>query len=160
MTVELTAEAPVAECVARALPDWATAWPTLSYRARQRLTLRVKRRLNQDVVRRMTPALLQAAAVWEIKAQSLRKQNLLSLSRDGETFAQLGGLDALKNFCRQALQPGRSVQARGALLLSPPGCGKSQFCRALGTEVGRPVLSLDIGRLMGSLVGETERNIR
>ena len=57
---------------------------------------------------------------------------------------QLGGLTALKEFCRRALQPGRSVKARGALLLSPPGCGKSAFCRALGQEVGRPVLVLDI----------------
>ncbi len=103
---------------------------------------------------------LRPEAIWEIKAQSLKKQNLLSLYRGGETFAQLGGLDALKDFCRRALQPGRSVRARGALLLSPPGCGKSAFCRALGNEVGRPVLSLDIGRLMGSLIGDTERNVR
>lgn len=103
---------------------------------------------------------LRAEAVWEIKAQSLKKQNLLSLYQGGDTFSQLGGLEALKDFCRRALQPGRTVKARGTLLLSPPGCGKSAFCRSLGNEVGRPVLSLDIGRMMGSLVGETERNIR
>jgi ATPase family associated with various cellular activities (AAA) len=103
---------------------------------------------------------LRPDAVWEIKAQSLKKQNLLSLYRGGDTFAQLGGMESLKDFCRRALQPGRSVKARGALLLSPPGCGKSAFCRCLGNEVGRPVLSLDIGRLMGSLVGQTESNIR
>ncbi|HUQ71027.1 MAG TPA: AAA family ATPase [Planctomycetaceae bacterium] len=103
---------------------------------------------------------LRPVAVWELKAQTLRKQNLLTLSRTADTFASLGGLAALKEFCRRALQPGRSVTARGTLLLSPPGCGKSAFCRALGQEVGRPVLKLDIGRLMGSLVGESERNIR
>ncbi len=103
---------------------------------------------------------LRPEAVWEIKAQSLRQQNLLTLHRGGDTFAQVGGLDALKDFCRRALQPGRTVKARGALLLSPPGCGKSAFCRTLGNELGRPVLSLDIGRLLGSLVGETERNMR
>jgi hypothetical protein len=103
---------------------------------------------------------LQPDAVWELKAQTLRKQNLLTLSRTPETFASLGGLTSLKEFCRRALQPGRTVRARGTLLLSPPGCGKSAFCRALGQEVGRPVLTLDIGRLMGSLVGESERNIR
>ncbi len=72
---------------------------------------------------------LRPEAIWEIKVQSLKKQNLLSLHRGGETFAHLGGLDALKDFCKRALQPGRSVQARGALLLSPPGCGKSAFCK-------------------------------
>lgn len=103
---------------------------------------------------------LRSEAIWELKAQSLRKQNLLTLHRGQESFDNLGGLASLKSFCQRALQPGRSVKARGLLLLSPPGCGKSVFCRALGREVGRPVLSLDIGALMGSLVGETERNIR
>jgi SpoVK/Ycf46/Vps4 family AAA+-type ATPase len=46
------------------------------------------------------------------------------------------------------------------LLLSPPGCGKSAFAKALGNETGRPTLVLDVGTLMGSLVGQTESNIR
>ena len=46
------------------------------------------------------------------------------------------------------------------LLLSPPGCGKSQFCKSLGKEVGRPVLMLDVGSLMGSLVGQSEERTR
>jgi hypothetical protein len=103
---------------------------------------------------------LRPEAVWEVKAQSLKKQNLLTLHRGGENFSALGGLTALKTFCQRALQPGRSVKARGALLLSPPGCGKSVFCRALGNEIGRPVLTLDIGAMLGGLVGDTERNIR
>jgi len=103
---------------------------------------------------------LRPETIWELKAQSLRKQNLLTLHRGTQDFTSLGGLTALKTFCRQALQPGRSVKARGTLLLSPPGCGKSAFCRALGTEVGRPVLTLDLGGLLGGVVGETERNIR
>ncbi len=49
---------------------------------------------------------------------------------------------------------------RGVLLLSPPGCGKSQFCKALGREVNRPVLILDVGSLMGSLVGQSEERTR
>jgi SpoVK/Ycf46/Vps4 family AAA+-type ATPase len=49
---------------------------------------------------------------------------------------------------------------RGVMLLSPPGCGKSQFCKALGKEVGRPVLQLDVGSLMGSLVGQSEERTR
>ena len=103
---------------------------------------------------------LRPEVIWDLKAQTLRKQNLLTLHRGHEDFASLGGLSALKDFCRRALQPGRSVKPRGALLLSPPGCGKSAFCRALGNETGRPVLTLDIGALLGGLVGDTERNVR
>ncbi len=103
---------------------------------------------------------LRPEVIWDLKAQTLRKQNLLTLHRGREDFASLGGLSSLKEFCRRALQPGRSVKPRGALLLSPPGSGKSAFCRALGNETGRPVLTLDIGALMGGLVGDTERNVR
>jgi SpoVK/Ycf46/Vps4 family AAA+-type ATPase len=46
------------------------------------------------------------------------------------------------------------------LLLSPPGCGKSQFAKALGNETGRPTVILDIGNLLGSLVGQSESNVR
>ena len=46
------------------------------------------------------------------------------------------------------------------LLLGPPGSGKSAFCKALGAETGRPTLILDVGALLGSLVGQSEANIR
>ncbi|MDB5338007.1 MAG: ftsH4 2 [Planctomycetaceae bacterium] len=107
---------------------------------------------------------LVADAVWELKTQTLRKSGLLSLYRGDEDFSRLGGLSALKAFCKRALlQPGRGnplKRARGVLLLSPPGCGKSQFCKSLGQEVGRPVLMLDVGSLMGSLVGQSEERTR
>ena len=100
--------------------------------------------------------------LWEIKAGMLKKSGLLSLHRGGETFADLGGLAALKSFCSRALRPGRpeGVRARGVLLLGPPGSGKSTFCKALGCETGRPTLILDVGTLLGSLVGQSEANIR
>src|SRR5919199_5642350 len=100
--------------------------------------------------------------LWELKAQALKKSGLLALHRGGETFADLGGLEALKQFCARALRPGRpaGVRARGVLLLGPPGSGKSAFCKALGAETGRPTLALDVGALMGSLVGSTEANVR
>jgi hypothetical protein len=99
-------------------------------------------------------------AVWELKAQTLRKNNLLTLHRGEERFDTLGGLDNLKEFCRRALRPGRAVQPRGVLLLGVPGTGKSAFAKALGAETGRPTLLLDVGGLMGSLVGQSERNVR
>jgi hypothetical protein len=98
--------------------------------------------------------------VTDLKAQTLKKSNLMTLHRGSENFSSLGGLANLKDFCRRALRPGQHVKPKGILLLSPAGCGKSAFCRALGNEVGRPTLLLDIGALMGSLVGQTEANLR
>ena len=107
---------------------------------------------------------LQADVLWEQKAQMLKKSGLLSLHRGKETFADLGGLDSLKAFCLRALRRPREanplVRPRGVLLLSPPGCGKSAFAKSLGNETGRPTLTLDIGSLLGSLVGQSEANLR
>ncbi len=101
--------------------------------------------------------------LWELKAQTLKKSGLMSIHRGGETFADLGGLEALKAFCRRSLSGKSSnsqARPRGVLLLGVPGTGKSAFCKALGNEVGRPTLILDIGALMGSLVGMTEERTR
>jgi ATPase family associated with various cellular activities (AAA) len=103
---------------------------------------------------------LRPESIWEMKAQALKKNNLLTLHRGGERFDSLGGLTNLKDFCGRALRPGRAVKPRGVLLLSPPGCGKSAFCKSLGNEMGRPTLLLDVGTLMGSLVGQTEQAVR
>jgi len=114
--------------------------------------------------------LLSPASVWDLKTAALKKSGLLTLHRGGERFADLGGLNALKGFCTKAIASGscvattdttrRKVKARGVLLLGVPGTGKSAFAKSLGVETGRPTLLLDVGTLMGGLVGQTEQNVR
>jgi len=103
-------------------------------------------------------------AIWELKAQMLKKSGLLSLCRSEDDFNGLGGLDSLKAFCKRSLLPSvrhaANRHARGVLLLGVPGTGKSAFAKALGRETNRPTLTLDVGSLMGSLVGQSENNIR
>ncbi|MEQ8788435.1 MAG: AAA family ATPase [Pirellulaceae bacterium] len=107
---------------------------------------------------------IRSRSIWELKSQMLKKSGLLSLHRGSERFDQLGGLSSLKNFCSRALRRRGDAHPlatpRGVMLLGPPGTGKSGFYKALGNETNRPTLMLDIGSLMGSLVGQTEANIR
>ena len=103
---------------------------------------------------------LKTNVIWELKAQTLKKSGLLEMYRGDASFDSLGGLDSLKSFCKRSLGRSGNVNARGVMLLSPPGCGMSQFCKALGAETGRPVILLDVGSLMGSLVGQTEQRTR
>jgi len=48
---------------------------------------------------------------------------------------------------------------KGILLVGPPGCGKTITAKAIAAEFEVPLLRLDMGRLMGSYVGESERNL-
>lgn len=107
---------------------------------------------------------LEPSALWELKTQSLLKTGLLSLYRGTAAFSEIGGLDSLKAFCLRSLRASRrqrpGLQPKGILLLGLPGSGKSAFCKALGNETGRPTVILDVGALMGSLVGQTEERTR
>jgi ATP-dependent 26S proteasome regulatory subunit len=107
---------------------------------------------------------LSPDTIWGIKAQTLEKSGTMTLYRGDANFENLGGLENLKSFCLRAMrrQGETNVDKRpkGVLLLSPPGCGKSQFAKALGNEVGRPTVMLDFGSLMGKFVGESEGNMR
>lgn len=108
--------------------------------------------------------LVEPSTIWQLKAQTLLKSGLLTLHKGGETFERLGGLESLKAFCLRALRPRASrasePRPRGVLLLGVPGTGKSAFCQALGNETERPTLVLDIGSLLGSLVGQSEERTR
>ena len=107
---------------------------------------------------------IEPTSIWQLKSQTLTKSGLLSLHRGTESFGDLGGLDSLKAFCLRAMRPrtkqAKTHQPRGVLLLGVPGTGKSAFAKSLGNETGRPTLTLDVGSLMGSLVGQTEERTR
>lgn len=82
----------------------------------------------------------------------------------GETFDDVGGLDALKRYAGDLLlERGRDrsrARPKGVLLVGVPGCGKSLFAKAVGNEFARQTLLVDMGALMASDLGGTERNMR
>ncbi len=101
------------------------------------------------------------------KQQVIRKSGLLEYFASSESFANVGGLGALKDWVQKrarALSPAaRSFglpAPRGILLLGVQGCGKSLCAKAVSSLWQLPLLRFDMGRMFGSLVGSSEENVR
>jgi hypothetical protein len=78
-----------------------------------------------------------------------------------------GGLDLLREWLtrrrRLFTQEARSLslpQPKGVLLAGPPGTGKSHCAKNIANILNLPLLQLDIASLLGSLVGESEGNVK
>jgi SpoVK/Ycf46/Vps4 family AAA+-type ATPase len=131
--------------------------------AENALTLAIVRpRIKKD------PNIWDPKIVLAEKCQALKKTGLLEYipaSRDG--MNQLGGLDNLKTWVRkrkraftdEAREYGLPPP-RGMLLVGPPGTGKSLTAKAVSGELELPLLRLDMGKMYGSLVGQSEANMR
>lgn len=104
--------------------------------------------------------------LWE-KQQLIRKNGLLEYYEAQESFGEVGGLAALKEWLQK-----RSVafgsQARefglpwpkGVMLIGVQGCGKSLCAKAVAASWQLPLLRFDAGRMFGSFVGSSEENMR
>lgn len=101
--------------------------------------------------------------VWALKTQAIKKKDLLEIYRprdkQKEGFAALCGLDNFKRFAKRLLRPDNKISPRGLLLLGVPGTGKSAAAKALSAEVDRPMLTLDMGKIFGRHVGDSEHNM-
>jgi MoxR-like ATPase len=51
-------------------------------------------------------------------------------------------------------------QCAGLIFIGPPGAAKSAMAKAAGNEAGIPTISVDLGGMKGSLVGESEQRLR
>ena len=105
-----------------------------------------------------------AEAVWELKSQMLKKSGLLSLHRGNESFANLGGLEAMKSFCLRAIRsqghrdPLR--RPRGVLLLGCPRQREKCFRQGPGNRNRQTNVDFGYRCPDGLPGGQTEQNIR
>lgn len=107
--------------------------------------------------------------IFEQKQQMIKKAGILEMIPLKEQFEDIGGLDNLKEwFARKAriykdLERAKSYgvdMPKGVLIVGVPGCGKSLSAKAAASLFEVPLLRLDMGRLMGKYVGESEGNLR
>ena len=77
--------------------------------------------------------------------------------------ASLAGLDRLKEYIRAEMKldpTDPDLMSRGILLVGVPGTGKSLTARIIAAMLGIPLIRLDVGAAKGSLVGQSEGNMR
>jgi SpoVK/Ycf46/Vps4 family AAA+-type ATPase len=86
-----------------------------------------------------------------------------------ETIDDIGGLENLKEWLVRKAKVYKNMNKaktygvdmpKGVLIAGVPGCGKSLSAKAAANLFEVPLLRLDMGRLMGKYVGESEGNLR
>ena len=107
--------------------------------------------------------------IFDQKQQMIKKAGILEMIPLKETVNDIGGLENLKEwFIRKAKiykNIGKAKKygvdiPKGVLIAGVPGCGKSLNAKAAANLFEVPLLRLDMGRLMGKYVGESEKNLR
>ncbi len=116
--------------------------------------------LNEDCIR----------YIQDEKQQIIQKQKILDYYPHKETIDHIGGLDEIKKWFIEREHVFRLSKdkieilgldvPKGLLLIGVPGSGKSLCCKALAGIWNLPLLRMDVGKVFGSTVGESEKNIR
>ena len=103
------------------------------------------------------------------KGQIIKKSSILEIIDFKEKIEDIRGLEGLKEWLKSKAQVFRRLDEakkfgvdtpKGVLLVGMPGCGKSLAAKASARLFNVPLLRLDIGRLLGKYVGESEHNMR
>lgn len=103
------------------------------------------------------------------KEQFIKKSGMLEIVNFSETVDDIGGLENLKDWLirkakvfanlDKAIKFGVDVP-KGIMIIGMPGCGKSLTAKATASLFEIPLVRLDVGRLLGKYVGESEGNMR
>ena len=103
------------------------------------------------------------------KEQFIKKSGMLEIVNFTETIDDIGGLENLKEWLKRkakvfgnldkAIKFGVDVP-KGIMIIGMPGCGKSLTAKATARLFEIPLVRLDVGRLLGKYVGESEENMR
>jgi len=101
------------------------------------------------------------------KEQVIRKNGHLEYFHPQASLDDIGGLDNLKSWLKRRRQSFTEdarkfglETPRGVLLLGLPGTGKSLAAKAVANAWQLPLLRLDMGKIYGGIVGQSEANIR
>jgi SpoVK/Ycf46/Vps4 family AAA+-type ATPase len=137
-------------------------------RACQGLSLeRIRRVLSKIIATYKTIDENSIALLLSEKKQIISQTEILEYWSVNEKITDIGGVDNLKEWLRKR-KTAFGIQAsnyglptpRGLLLVGIQGTGKSLTAKAIATEWQLPLLKLDVGKLFGGIVGESESRLR
>ena len=137
-------------------------------RACQGLSLeRIRRVLSKIIVTYKTIDNNSIAVLLSEKKQIISQTEILEYCSVNEKITSLGGLNNLKDWLKKR-KTAFSIQAsnyglptpRGLLLIGIQGTGKSLTAKAIANDWQLPLLKLDVGKLFGGIVGESESRLR
>jgi SpoVK/Ycf46/Vps4 family AAA+-type ATPase len=107
--------------------------------------------------------------ILEEKKQIIKKSGMVEILDFKENVDDIGGLENLKEWLRnkakifnqleKAIEFGVDIP-KGIMIVGMPGCGKSLTAKATAKLFNVPLLRLDVGKLLGKYVGESEDNMR
>nr|WPV76495.1 subunit 4 of 26S proteasome [Naviculales sp.] len=137
-------------------------------RACQGLSLeRIRRVLSKIIATYKTIDDNSIGVLLSEKKQIISQTEILEYYSVNEKIANLGGLDNLKDWLKKR-KTAFGIQAynyglptpRGLLLIGIQGTGKSLTAKAIANDWQLPLLKLDVGKLFGGIVGESESRLR
>ena len=125
--------------------------------------------LNLAYQRTGVVSVVQKELILKEKEQAIKKTGMLEIVAASDNMDSIGGLDKLVSYLRRKSKVYRDVSAatkfgvdipKGILIVGMPGCGKSLTAKASAMLFNAPLLRLDVGKLLGKYVGESEENLR
>lgn len=137
-------------------------------RACQGLSLeRIRRVLAKIIATYKTIDQNSISVLLSEKKQIISQTEILEYCSVNEKISNLGGLNNLKDWLNKR-KTAFSIQAsnyglptpRGLLLIGIQGTGKSLTAKAIANDWQLPLLKLDVGKLFGGIVGESESRLR
>jgi len=146
----------------------------------KKLLANILKGLTETEIGLLINLLYQSGNITDIKAsekfvlaqkeQIIKKNGILEMVKTNESMDGIGGLENLKTWLTKKAKVFSNIKKaqkfgvdipKGVFIVGMPGCGKSLTAKATSILFNNiPLLRLDIGRLMGKYVGESEANMR
>src|SRR3989344_2471779 len=151
---------------------WHSSTRSILYKSLQGLSMDNIRRVVRKAIDLNNGVLNEGciAYIQDEKQQIIKKQKTLEYYPNKEAIEHIGGLDEIKKWfierehvfrlSKEKVETLGLDVPKGLLLIGVPGSGKSLCCKALAGIWNLPLLRLDVGRIFGSTVGESEKSIR